>query len=419
MIEPKAQLSAEIAASGLQAEITCSDSEHRLLGHVFASITFPIYVIDVNTHRILLANPAASKNHVPQDATCYQLTHRRDTPCDGSEGACPIAEVCRTKERMITEHVHADRFGVPRHYEVHAFPLCDSAGRVTQIIEYNVDISDRKRAQQEVGTYQRWLERMVHDLRLVNEDLRETSLIAAHDLQSPLAGISMAARTLKRILPSELNERQNRTLETLIKCADRTHEMIASVYRCGQISSSQLQRAAVDLNAIVQELTSVQLRLDIEASRGTVHVPERLHAVWADEIQMLELMQNLIANGLKYHRTGIPPEITIRSHAINTGSVRLEVEDNGIGIQPSNCDKIFLMFERLDDARNREGAGIGLAVCKRIIERHGGCIGVSSTYGAGSTFWVEIASPGQAGAQSGSTPAGAGVIEPQLRHWLR
>ena len=174
--------------------MTCADPEHRLLGHVFESITFPIYVIDVNTHRILLANPAASKAPAPKDATCYQLTHRRDTPCDGPEGPCPIAEVCRTKERMITEHVHADRFGVPKHYEVHAFPVCDAAGNVTQIIEYNVDITERKRAQQEVGTYQNGLERMVKELQFVNEELREASLIAAHDLQSPAARQDCARR---------------------------------------------------------------------------------------------------------------------------------------------------------------------------------------------------------------------------------
>jgi signal transduction histidine kinase len=101
-------------------------------------------------------------------------------------------------------------------------------------------------------------------------------------------------------------------------------------------------------------------------------------------------MQNLIANGLKYHRKGLLPTVTIRSWEADGNRIRIEVSDNGIGIRPADQEKVFGMFERLQEARDREGLGIGLAFCRRVVDRHGGRIGVRSRYGEGSTFWVEL-----------------------------
>lgn len=398
-----AQLSEGLCA---RTDASCARPAHRLLELVLEAISFPLYVIDANTHKIVLANPATAQSPIPRDATCYELTHHRSVPCDGSEGSCPLTEVRRTKKPVITEHVHANRLGVPKHYEIHAFPICDENGEVTQVVEYNVDITERKRAQEDVREYQRWLEMMVEDLRRSNDELRELSSLAAHDIRSPLAGISTAATALKGILHGKLNERERRVFDILVSAVDRTNEMVASLYRCGQVSSGHLQRTEVDLNRLVHELMTLQLRTDIEGSRGTIHIPETLHVVSGDEMQILELLQNLIANGLKYHRPGIAPEITIRSRRTETGSVRVTVADNGIGIRTADCETVFLMFKRLDDARGREGLGIGLAFCKRVAEQHGGRIGVRSTYGAGSTFWVEF--------PDDSRPVPPGVSTPVL-----
>jgi len=105
-----------------------------------------------------------------------------------------------------------------------------------------------------------------------------------------------------------------------------------------------------------------------------------------------QLMQNLIANGIKYHRRGIRPRIVITAEQPDRDNVRVKVRDNGIGIKDDYRKDIFKMFKRLNSRREYDGAGIGLAVCKKIIEKHNGSIGVESKQGEGSVFWFTLAS---------------------------
>jgi signal transduction histidine kinase len=109
----------------------------------------------------------------------------------------------------------------------------------------------------------------------------------------------------------------------------------------------------------------------------------------ADASQVHELLQNLIGNGLKYHHKETPPKIELRAEQ-EDDVIRVEVEDNGIGIDQRYHQEIFTMFKRLHSANDYEGTGIGLAICKKIVERHGGYIGIWSTPGEGSTFWFTL-----------------------------
>ncbi len=119
-------------------------------------------------------------------------------------------------------------------------------------------------------------------------------------------------------------------------------------------------------------------------------IPEPLHPVMSDPAQLRQLLQNLIANALKYQKEDAIPEVIISSRVVDNAKVRVEVQDNGIGIKEDHFNDIFTMFKRLHAKNEYEGTGIGLAVCKKIVERHGGTIGVSSTYGQGSTFWFTM-----------------------------
>ena len=134
----------------------------------------------------------------------------------------------------------------------------------------------------------------------------------------------------------------------------------------------------------------MELATLLDETRGTIHIPEPLPPVRADPSQMHQLFQNLIGNGLKFHKKGIPPEIIIRAHGVENKMIRIEVEDNGIGIDEKYHSQLFTMFKRLHAREQYEGTGIGLASCKKIVERHGGNIGVKSTPGKGSTFWFTL-----------------------------
>jgi len=119
-------------------------------------------------------------------------------------------------------------------------------------------------------------------------------------------------------------------------------------------------------------------------------VPQSLPFIEVDPVQVRQLIQNLIANGIKYQEKGTIPHITITSKPASGGMVRVEVKDNGIGIKPEYQQAIFTMFKRLHTRDEYEGTGIGLAVCKKIVERHGGQIGVESEFGKGCTFWFTV-----------------------------
>jgi light-regulated signal transduction histidine kinase (bacteriophytochrome) len=266
----------------------------------------------------------------------------------------------------------------------------DSEGRVTRVIEHNVDVTERKRIEEELRNHEKSLEMLVATLERSNQELRSFATVAAHDIRSPMAVVSTSAGLLKDMLAGKLDANSERVLDILIRSGERTTEMIAALYRCSQVDSGAMSQAPVDLNRIVEEVTSLRLAVDIRNLQGTIHVPERLHVVRGDEMQILQLVQNFIANGLNYRRKNIDPEITIRSCEVAHDRIRLEVEDNGIGIRDADRGKLFRMFTRLGGGREEEGLGLGLALCKKVADRHGGRIGVTSGDDAGSTFWVEL-----------------------------
>ena len=176
----------------------------------------------------------------------------------------------------------------------------------------------------------------------------------------------------------------------MIDGAKRMQAMVNDLLTYSRITTRAKPFEQIDLNGVIEDLKSLELATLLDETRGTIYVPEPLSPVRGDPSQMHQLFQNVIGNGLKFHREGIPPEITIRTYHIENNMIRVEVQDNGIGIAEEYHEQIFTMFKRLHSRTHYEGTGIGLAVCKKIVSRHGGDIGVSSTPGEGSTFWFTL-----------------------------
>ena len=364
--------------------------EQSFLHKALNSIAFPVYIIDAHTCEIVLANRATHDDRMPAVTTCYALTHHRRTPCDGADGPCPIEEVKRTGKPVIVEHAHYADAGPARRFEIHAFPIFDGRGCITHVIEHNVDVTHRRRTEEELANHKKSLEMLVATLERSNQELKGFASLAAHDIRSPMAMVTLAVASLQELTASTLDDTGKKVLGILMRGVKRMAEMTASLYRCSQVDYQGIAFTTVDLNQVVDEVVSIQLFTEIQQSRGTITVAEPLGAILGDEVQILQLMQNLIANALKYHREGIEPAVTLRTRDAEHDRIRVEVEDNGIGIREADREKVFAMFNRLDDAREHDGLGVGLAFCKKVAERHGGRIGVTSTYGSGSTFWVEL-----------------------------
>ncbi|MBN1796511.1 MAG: HAMP domain-containing protein [Sedimentisphaerales bacterium] len=231
------------------------------------------------------------------------------------------------------------------------------------------------------------LEQTIEKLNESNKQLQDFTYVASHDLREPLRKISSFGQLLTESLGEKLTDDDRENLSYMIDGASRMQQMIEALLTYSRVTTRGVDFEPTDLNQVVEGLKNFELSVVLEETNTKLIVEKPLHTVNCDSTQIRQLLQNLIANGLKYQKKGVTPEITIRSKTVDDSMVRVEVQDNGIGIKEDQFENIFVMFRRLHSRQEYEGTGIGLAVCKKIVKRHGGDIGVSSTYGEGSTFW--------------------------------
>jgi signal transduction histidine kinase len=227
-------------------------------------------------------------------------------------------------------------------------------------------------------------------LQEANSELKSFVYVASHDLREPLRKITVFAEMLKNALNSKIEGSDLENLHYMIDGAERMKKMVDGLLVYSRVSTQPHPLQKVDLNEILNQICKFELAVLIEEKNVILNIPKRLPWIIGDASQIIQLLQNLIANGIKYQKQGNRPEITITSKPAPDGMVKIEVTDNGIGIKPEFHTAIFTMFKRLH-TREYEGTGIGLSVCKKIIERHNGKIGIESQPDKGSTFWFTIA----------------------------
>jgi light-regulated signal transduction histidine kinase (bacteriophytochrome) len=216
--------------------------------------------------------------------------------------------------------------------------------------------------------------------------------VASHDLQEPLRKISAFGDRLKGHCGESLDEKGNDYLERMHKAASRMQTLIHDLLAYSRVTTRAQPFAPVSLRTVTQEVLS-DLELRIEKSGARVEVGA-LPTIHADPLQMRQLLQNLLSNALKFQRPGTPPVIHVDGHVegspANGSLCRLVVRDNGIGFDEKYLDRLFKPFQRLHGQSAYEGTGIGLAICKKIAERHGGSISVASAPGEGARFEVTL-----------------------------
>jgi light-regulated signal transduction histidine kinase (bacteriophytochrome) len=144
------------------------------------------------------------------------------------------------------------------------------------------------------------------------------------------------------------------------------------------------------MNEVVEQIKELEVAKTLEETNAIIDVPQELPTIYANPIQIRQLFQNLISNGIKYHAPGVQPRVEITSLADGDDKVRINIKDNGIGIEEKYFTDIFKMFRRLHSRREYEGTGIGLSICKKIVEKHNGTIGIESELGKGSNFWFVL-----------------------------
>jgi len=219
-------------------------------------------------------------------------------------------------------------------------------------------------------------------LKRSNAELEQFAYVASHDLQEPLRTIAGYTQLLQRRYAHKLDKEATEYIDFAVGGVKRMQSLICDLLTYSRVSSRSDAFVPVDLNEVMTQVLS-NLEYAIDEAQALVQV-NPLPELPGDPVQLTQLLQNLLSNALKFRCEGRPVEVRIAAQR-DGGFWRLTVQDNGIGIAAEHTDKIFVIFQRINGQERYSGTGIGLAICKRVVERHGGMIWVESTLGLGTS----------------------------------
>jgi two-component system sensor kinase FixL len=306
---------------------------------------------------------------------------------------------------------------VGRRKDGSTFPMDLSVGRFTvngrpHFTGIVRDITERKRAEEELRRAHEELEQRVRErtaalaranctlekftrrLRQSNQDLQEFAAVASHELKAPLRKIQTFGSRLRARFHDQLDEQGKDYLGRMVAAAERMSLLIDDLLSLSQVTTKARPFVRVDLNRLTAEVVD-DLEGPLQQAGGQVECG-KLPSIEADPVQVRQLLENLIANALKFHRPGVAPVVRVAGELLpptepgTCPACRLRVVDNGIGFEEEKLDQIFAPFQRLHSLSEYEGTGMGLAICRKIVQRHGGTLTAQSTPGQGSTFLVTL-----------------------------
>jgi nitrogen-specific signal transduction histidine kinase len=360
-------------------ENRCNRAEEQVIQqndffhHMLESLTHPFYVLDVNDYSIKVANSAARLGDLSCHPTCYALTHRRTTPCDGLEHSCPIQQVKKTKKPVTVEHVHYDIDGNPRDVEVHAYPIFDGEGNVVQMIEYSLDITERKKLEKEVQDYA--------------EKIKLFAYSVTHDLKNPLIGINGLTKLLCKHYADKFDEKWQTFCDQITKASEQALVLIEEINAYIKTREAPLNFELLDPHEIIGQIRQ-EFWPTIATRRIHWSQPEEVPNVKADKLALLRVFRNLVDNALKYGGPDLS-EIKIGYEESEDFHV-FSVSDDGQGIEEEDLQKVFGAFQRCQPGKGPEGTGLGLAIVKEVAEKHGGTAWVKCRFDRGVTFSISL-----------------------------
>ncbi|MBI4549755.1 MAG: PAS domain S-box protein [Candidatus Omnitrophica bacterium] len=281
-----------------------------------------------------------------------------------------------------------DREGRELTLDVAASAIRDENGRPVALIYIARDITESRKANE--ALLQKNLELV--RAKAAKEQLELFAFMASHDLREPLHKI-MAYGDLIKSSSAGLSEKGKDYLDRLILAGKRMSELIADILELSKVAAAKGPYSQVVLDEVLADVLS-DLEVKISETGADIR-KEPLPVIAGDPVQLRQLFQNLLGNALKFTPKGIPPRVEITARDSGNGIWEISVEDHGVGFEESKAEKLFRPFERLHSRQEYPGSGIGLAICKKIVENHGGTIGVTSQPGQGSRFTIQLPKQGK------------------------
>jgi len=361
--------------------------QNRFLTTVIDSLTYPFYIIDLETFNIILANEAAKKFGFNEESTCYGKTYQRKEPCDPAEIPCPADIIKCTAEPTRLEYTHQSPDGSQKNIEVHAHPILDSQGKPVQMIKYLVDVTSRKTMEEEL---------------LKQKQLESIGILAggiAHDLNNLLSVIIGNINLVKDdLMPGESHFTFLVNAENAgLKAADLAQKL--TVFSRG----GWLERKIVNLSDILHQVIAADPATKRVTSKKSI--AQDLLPLMADRRQLMQVFTNLLRNAGEAGQEGDEiiitaenvlakgtemSEIADPSELQENDYVKVTIQDHGKGIPRKLLGKVFDPYFTTKPKDTTKGVGLGLTLCYSIISKHKGYILLNSEENVGTTATIYL-----------------------------
>lgn len=303
-----------------------------------------------------------------------------------------IESAVKEKSDFSYEYLLKTRSGEIKNISTRGKLVRDENGEVIKMLCINRDVTPLR-------NFQRGQERNIRELNRSNRELEEFAYIASHDLQEPLRKISMFTERLKAKYEKTFDEEGELFIDRILASAGNMRTLIDDLLDFSRVNRKTNTYDQVDIKSVFAAVVS-ELELKIEETNANIRLSGTLPTVEAVSSEMKQLFSNILANAIKFRKSSVSPQIRVHGAGVgraektalglsSDGSFhKIEIQDNGIGFEPEYSEKIFQIFQRLNGKAEYPGSGIGLAICKKIVEKHNGIIFAKSLPDHGSTFTV-------------------------------